>query len=144
LRGAATCAASTTRAAARPPSEPFAAAGRFCRANHRQGQPALRLILLTAGLAAGALALSACNAGSGDQEASERAVEAAGGQAPPPPSQQENGGVTTGAAGAMTGPNDPNPAGQGATTGATPGDATGSMGSTPTQPAPEPAAPMPK
>lgn len=95
----------------------------------------MRLILISAALVTGALSLSACNKGSGDQEASDRAVQEAGGSVPTMQRTPDEA-ATTGAAGATTGTNDPNPAGQGATTDATPGDATGSLNSTPTQPPP--------
>ena len=91
----------------------------------------MRLILL---LSAAALSLAACNTGSGDQEASERAVKEAGGSVDT--MQRTPADATTGAAGAATSANDPNPAGSGATRDAKPGDATGSLNTTPTEPPP--------
>ena len=93
--------------------------------------------------ATAAMSLAACQRGSGDGEASERAVEQAGGSEPT--MQRTPDGATTGAAGATTSATDPNPAGTGATTGATPGDTTGAMGSTsPEAKPPVTAAPEPK
>lgn len=82
-----------------------------------------------------ALTLAACQQGSGDGDASKRAVEEAGGSVPTmqrTPSDQ----ATTGAAGATTSATDPNPGGAGATTDAKPGDPNGAMGSTSPQPQP--------
>jgi hypothetical protein len=82
-----------------------------------------------------AMSLAACNSGSGDQGASQRAVEEAGGSVDTMQRTPADGPPTTGAGGAVTGSQDPNPAGSGATRDATPGDATGSMGATsPTAP----------
>jgi len=95
----------------------------------------MRLAPIAFGLAAAAsLVLSACQRGSGDGEASERAVEAAGGSAANPTASD----ASTGAAGAATSSADPNPAGTGATAGATPNDPSGSMGATSPIPPPAP------
>jgi predicted small secreted protein len=77
------------------------------------------------------LGLAACNSGSGDGGASDRAVQASG-QAP-------RHDATTGAGGAVTGSTDPNPTGAGATTDAEPGAPSSKMGATnPASPAPPP------
>jgi hypothetical protein len=89
----------------------------------------MRLITVATSLAA--LSLAACNTGSGDGGASQRAEDASG--------KVPATSATTGAAGAVTTAADPNPTGSGATTGATPGDPSGAMGATsptPTSPAP--------
>lgn len=101
----------------------------------------MRLLLAAAVLPA-TLGLVACQVGSGDQQASDRAVEEAGGAVNTMQRTTSDGpAATTGAGGATTSASDPNPAGQGATTGATPGDATGSLNSTPTAPGPPPQSP---
>jgi hypothetical protein len=90
----------------------------------------MRLIVIATSLAS--LSLAACNSGSGDGGASQRAEDASG--------RVPATGATTGAAGAVTTAADPNPTGSGATTGATPGDPSGAMGSTsaaPTSPPPK-------
>lgn len=105
----------------------------------------MRLLLATAVLASGlcAFSLAGCQKGSGDQGASERAVEEAGGSVPTMQHPAADAATTTGAAGAATGPADPDPTGAGAMKGATPGDATGSLSSTPTE-APTTTLPTPK
>jgi hypothetical protein len=79
--------------------------------------------------ATAALTLAACQRGSGDGDASQRAVEQAGGSVPTM-QRTPSDAPTTGAAGATTSATDPNPAG------AKPGDPSGAMGSTSPQPQP--------
>lgn len=78
-----------------------------------------------------AVALGGCQRGSGDQNASQRAVQEAGGSVPTGVSNANvKGEASTGAAGTVTGRNDPNPTGSGATAGAATATSTADMKST--------------